>query len=147
MASAADQVTAGDLDGDGTDDLIGIWSGQAGIWVKCSQTQTWSYIASAASDIGAGKFAGGTWSAAFGKSLSLSAPTGGYPEGPAGASFTDISAFGPGGTRFVFQSEPNLFPLAPATTATPTLAPRIPGPGEPGFKCARQQKNLFPRKQ
>ena len=38
MASPASMITCGDLDNDGTDDLIGIWAGQGGVWVKYSST-------------------------------------------------------------------------------------------------------------
>ena len=38
----------GDLDNDGTDDLIGIWPGQGGVWVKYSATGNWEYIGSTA---------------------------------------------------------------------------------------------------
>jgi hypothetical protein len=140
IASPADQITAGDLDGDGTDDLIGIWSGQAGIWVKYSQSQTWDYIGSSARDIATGKMAGGAWSSGLGKRMTLSLPMGGYPEGPMGAGVIDLSAEGPGGSRFIYQAESNLMPPDPKTIKGHN---RIAGPGESGFKPARQS-NLFP---
>jgi hypothetical protein len=40
----AAQVTAGDLDGDGTDDLMGIWPGDPGVWVKFSTTRSWAML-------------------------------------------------------------------------------------------------------
>jgi M6 family metalloprotease-like protein len=40
----AAQVTAGDLDGDGTDDLMGIWPGDPGVWVKFSTTHSWAML-------------------------------------------------------------------------------------------------------
>ena len=46
MASPATMITAGDLDGDGTDDLIGIWPSQGGVWVRYSTAGDWAYIAS-----------------------------------------------------------------------------------------------------
>ena len=38
LASPATMITSGDLDGDGTDDQIGIWPSQGGVWVKYSTT-------------------------------------------------------------------------------------------------------------
>jgi hypothetical protein len=67
-ARDADCVAAGDLDGDGTDDLIGVWGDQGGVWVKYSSSGTWSRLASAADDIASGDMNGdglqdlvGTW--------------------------------------------------------------------------------------
>ena len=40
LANPASKITAGDLDGDGIDDLVGIWPSQSGVWVKYSQTGT-----------------------------------------------------------------------------------------------------------
>jgi len=42
MSTPADLVTAGDLDGDGTDDLIGVWS--SGLWVKYSSSGSWARL-------------------------------------------------------------------------------------------------------
>ena len=42
LASPATKITVGDLDGDGIDDLIGLWPGQGGIWVKYSQSGAWA---------------------------------------------------------------------------------------------------------
>ena len=68
MASPASMVTCGDIDNDGTDDLIGIWPGQGGVWVKYSSTGGWAYIASTAVHITTGDMNGdgrdellGTW--------------------------------------------------------------------------------------
>jgi len=68
MASPATQITAGDIDGDGTDDLLGIWPGQGGVWVKYSSTSSWSLLSSTADWIAAGDMNGdgrcdllGTW--------------------------------------------------------------------------------------
>jgi hypothetical protein len=68
LSSPADLIAAGDLDGDGTDDLIGIWPSQGGVWVKYSQTGTWTKLASTALSISAGDINGdgrvdlvGTW--------------------------------------------------------------------------------------
>ena len=81
MATPADQIAAGDLDGDGTDDLIGIWAGQAGVWVKYSSTRTWAYIGLSARDIAAGKMAGGAWSAGIIALKSWMFPWAGNPTG------------------------------------------------------------------
>jgi hypothetical protein len=68
LGSPADLVAAGDLDGDGTDDLIGIWPSQGGVWVKYSQTGSWAKLSSTARHIAAGDMNGdgrvdlvGTW--------------------------------------------------------------------------------------
>ena len=58
MASPATMITSGDLDGDGTDDLIGIWPSQGGVWVKYSTTGDWAYIASDAQYISTGDMNG-----------------------------------------------------------------------------------------
>jgi len=41
LASPATQITAGDLDNDGIDDLIGIWPSQGGVWAKYSASGQW----------------------------------------------------------------------------------------------------------
>jgi hypothetical protein len=68
MATPATMITTGDLDGDGIDDLIGVWPAQAGVWVKYSSTGTWAYIGSAPRHIATGDMDGdgrsdllGTW--------------------------------------------------------------------------------------
>jgi hypothetical protein len=68
VASPADLIAAGELDGDGRDDLIGIWPGQGGVWVRYSKTGAWVQISSVASHIGSGDMNGdgredflGTW--------------------------------------------------------------------------------------
>ena len=68
MASPATKITVGDLDGDGIDDLIGLWPTQGGIWVKYSQSGTWACLSSTARYIAAGDMNGdgridlvGTW--------------------------------------------------------------------------------------
>jgi Leucine-rich repeat (LRR) protein len=138
LATPADLIAAGDLDGDGSGDLIGIWAGQAGVWVRYSQTQTWTFIASSARDIDAGKMSTGNWSAGSAKIQEFAWPMGGFAEGPGSGAFVDVSAEGPGGRYFAPQVERHLMPPHP-----PALWNRIPGPGEPGFRCGQQQ-NLIP---
>jgi Leucine-rich repeat (LRR) protein len=58
MASPATMIASGDLDGDGIDDLIGIWPSQGGVWVKYSSTGGWAYIASTAQYISTGDMNG-----------------------------------------------------------------------------------------
>ena len=68
LASPADLIAAGDLDGDGIADLIGIWPSQGGVWTKYSGTGLWALLASTAHHIAAGDMNGdgrkdlvGTW--------------------------------------------------------------------------------------
>jgi len=68
MATPATQITAGDIDNDGIDDLVGIWPGQGGVWVKYSSSSSWALVSSTADWIGAGDMNGdgrcdlvGTW--------------------------------------------------------------------------------------
>jgi len=68
LASPATKIAVGDLDGDEIDDLIGLWPGQGGIWVKYSQSGVWAKISSTAQYIAAGDMNGdgradlvGTW--------------------------------------------------------------------------------------
>jgi hypothetical protein len=137
-----EQVTAGDLDGDGTDDLIGLWASQGGIWVKYSKTTSWSKLSSPARDITAGEMRGGIWGANRFGFVQLQGPVGGYAEGPENRSIDqDLSAEGPGGSRFSVQEGKNLIPHESGRTTI-----RVAGPGEPGFRCAAQ-KNLSPQEQ
>jgi Leucine-rich repeat (LRR) protein len=68
MASPATMITAGDFDGDGIDDLAGLWPSQGGIWVLYSHNSTWARLSSTARYIAAGDMNGdgrddllGTW--------------------------------------------------------------------------------------
>jgi hypothetical protein len=68
MASPATMITTGDFDGDGVDDLAGLWPAQGGIWAKYSSTGLWVRLSSTARYIAAGDMNGdgrvdllGTW--------------------------------------------------------------------------------------
>ena len=68
MASPATMITTGDIDNDGTDDLIGIWPSQGGVWVKYYATGEWVNLSSTAVYITTGDMNGdgrvdllGTW--------------------------------------------------------------------------------------
>jgi hypothetical protein len=60
LSAAANQVAAGDIDGDGTDDLISVWS--TGLWIKYSLTGNWEkFTTNPPRDIDAGIFRSGMW--------------------------------------------------------------------------------------
>jgi len=143
MASEATQVTCGDLDADGMRDLIGIWPGQGGVWAKYSETGAWARLSSTAIDITAGimRLDGGA-GMGLGAEAALTMPIGGAAEGPdlEGAK-TDLSDTAPNGPRFAPRVQKNLEPRESARGAS---VRRVPGPGEPGFKAARQQSDLTP---
>jgi hypothetical protein len=68
LGSPADKITCGRLDGDETEDLIGIWPAQGGVWTRYSQSGSWSRLSSTADWIAAGDMNGdgladllGTW--------------------------------------------------------------------------------------
>jgi hypothetical protein len=137
MATPADQVTCGDLDADGQADLIGLWPAQGGVWVKYSATVSWAKLSSSARDIAAGKMRAGTGGSML--SQALFGPMGGYAQGPESLiQYQDISTEGPGGLHFVYQTEEQLIPQEQESEMM-----RIPGPGEPGFRCV-EEKNLIP---
>ena len=137
MASPADQVTCGYLDGDAKADLIGIRPPQGGVWVKYSATGSWAKLSSSAGDIAAGKMKAGTGGSM--PAQALFGPMGGYAQGPESLiQYQDISSEGPGGLHFVYQIEELLIPQEHESGMM-----KIPGPGEPGFRCA-EEKNLFP---
>ena len=52
--------------------------------------------------------------------------------------YIDNSWEGPGGWNFIYQEEKNLIPFEEK------IKVRSPGPGEPGFKCIKQE-NLIPQ--
>ncbi len=56
-SSAAAQIAAGDMDGDGKADLVGIFLG-SGLWVKYSATGQWQFISSSPTWITVGDFNG-----------------------------------------------------------------------------------------
>lgn len=65
----AEVVACGDLDGDGVDDLIGVWTEQGGVFVKYSSTGSWAKLSTPAKDITTGDMNGdgredlvGSWS-------------------------------------------------------------------------------------
>jgi len=58
LATPATLITAGDLDGDGIDDLIGIWPGQGGVWALYSQSGSWAKLSTTARDIATGDMNG-----------------------------------------------------------------------------------------
>jgi hypothetical protein len=136
ISTPGEQVTTGDLDGDGTDDLIGLWTSQGGIWVKYSKTGAWSKLSPPANDIAAGLMRGGVRGAGWmDRFVELQGPISGNASGPGGLSrYKDLGSEGPGGWRFAAQKQKNLIPQESlAATA------RKVGPGEPGFNCTEQE--------
>jgi hypothetical protein len=121
LATPATLITAGDLDGDGIDDLIGIWPGQGGVWVKYSDTGSWAKLSSTARHIAVGLMRG-----VAGAAEVLAEPIGGFAEGPGNFGYQDLSEAGPGGLRFLCREEENLMPLEDRESALR----RVPGPGE-----------------
>ena len=140
MSSEATMITAGDLEGDGIDDLIGLWPTQGGIWVKYSSTGGWELLSSTAQYIAAGKMRPASGSSEIAGVMALPMPMGGMETGPGGAlRKTDESSKGPGGSRFVYMTEPNLVPREKGTARLT----RVPGPRERMFD-PQVQANLVP---
>jgi hypothetical protein len=54
ISFGAAKIAAGDLDGDGKDDLLGVWTG-SGTWVKYSTSDSWENIATPADWIAVGR--------------------------------------------------------------------------------------------
>ena len=57
LSSSADGISAGDMNGDGRDDLLGTWGGQ-GVYYKDSDTGSWVKMASSATQVAAGDIDG-----------------------------------------------------------------------------------------
>jgi hypothetical protein len=154
LASQADLVACGDIDGDRIEDLIGIWPTQGGVWVKHSETGAWARLSSTACHIAAGKMraegaspqATGTEAATMATEqavIELPLPMGGNEFGPAGARRGhDLSSRGPGGAKFVYTEDNGQVPME---TRDEEIARILsPGPGEPGFSWV-EQENSFPQ--
>ena len=95
MAFSAEQLTAGDLNGDGWDDMIGVWP--SGLYVRYGNTQNWQLItASKPSWITTGK----TVSVAQSADISVNSLE-------SGTSIMDLSEIGPDGvnSEFIFMNE------------------------------------------
>jgi hypothetical protein len=135
LATPATLVTAGDLDGDGKADVIGIWPGQGGVWVKYSATGSWALLSTTARHIATGLMRGG----AGGSTAVLLEPYGGVAAGPGNLGSQNMAAAGPGAWQFQCQQEKNLTPQEDVESALN----RIPGPGEYGFQC-QEQDNMVP---
>ena len=57
LQTAADWIAAGDMNGDGKDDLLGTWAGQ-GVYFRDTATGTWHQMSSSASQITCGDLDG-----------------------------------------------------------------------------------------
>jgi hypothetical protein len=138
LATPATIITAGDLDADYKADLIGVWPAQAGVWVKYSSDNSWSYLGSAPVDISAALMRGGshTWGA---QSIPLFQPVGGGNEFPSFVGAEDYGREGPGGSNFRPLPDINLVPNQNPAEFTM----RVAGPSEPGFNC-ETTPNPFP---
>jgi hypothetical protein len=136
MSSAASLIGAGDVDGDATDDLLGVWG--SGLWVKYSKSGNWEKLSiSPPNDIDIGLFRTGVWGAGYSH---VEGPFGGYAGEPGSDLYNDLTDQGPRGWNFIYQEQKNLSPRE----SEEMKINRIPGPGEPGFTYT-EQKNLVPR--
>ena len=139
MATPASKIVTGDLDGDGLDDLIGIWPLQGGVWIKYSSSGIWERLASTADWIAAGKMRDIDNTSII---ASIQTPKRIDTEGPGNMrQYEDISNEGPGGCYFVYEEEKNLTPKE-----TISRMNTIPSPGEVGFQYV-EEKNLVPWEQ
>ena len=140
MSSSASVVTAGDLDDDNTDDVIGVWMN--GLWVKYSSTMAWEHLsASFPKDLSTGLFRAAVWTADAALNMNRKNPVGiSTLKGPGDLSeYDDSSDEWPGESYAVYHEDDNLIPRE----AFSTEIRRTPGPGEPGF-VYKVQKNLQP---
>jgi len=138
MASTASQGAARDINGYGTDDPLGIWPTQGGVWVKYSSSGTWQRLASSADWMACGKMRRGS----SGKGMrALSSPFGGYAQALYEITdFADLLDKALGGQKFQYKLQKNLFPQQKGMQGT-----KISGPGDTEFKFI-EQKNLMARK-
>jgi hypothetical protein len=141
----ATQITAGDLDGDSKADLIGMWAGDPGIWVKYSKTSSWAMIDPLkATWLGTGKMR---------PSSTPSPAPSGVSETPTDTvqaarepshqvflgleRFEDLSSTGPGGGDFKLRLGKN---SSGGRVMDPRWQRQIkPGPGELGFRPQVEQ--------
>jgi hypothetical protein len=133
--SVASQVVAGDLDGDGKKDLIGVFPNDPGVWTKRSSTNTWLRLDAMTP----------YWIAA-GRMRAAGAPVGGEMSFRAPSSafglmlknnFEDLSMFGPHGRNFTFTIEKNArYGIRLDESAQRSINP---GPGELGFRPIKDE--------
>jgi hypothetical protein len=140
ISSPATQIVAGQIDDDLSDDLLGMWPSQGGVWVKYSKTGSWVKLSSTADWIGAGKMRQlGT----LGGIYELTAPAGGFALGPSyQEQFEDCSERGPLGIAFNPAEERNT--MVGGVIDKVRQRERRPGPSEPGFTFVAE-KNLVPQ--
>jgi len=131
-SSPASQIAAGDLDGDGTDDLIGTWAAQPGVWVKKSSTRTWVQLDSVTPTW----IAGGEMGAAGGDGFKagLRRASGLFQTK---GSYEDLSGYGPHGRDFRCGIEENAWVVCKIDGERQRRM--TPGPREPGFRPVREK--------
>lgn len=143
IGTPATMIATGDLDTDGTDDLLGVWPSQSGSWVKYSFSNEWDQLSTTPADISVGVMRGGTnsWLASMTEEFELlSAPEGGTGKGPGFVdNYMDLRDCGPGGKNFRFQSQKNTVPRQKLG-----IFQKYPGPGQFGFTFT-YQKNTVPK--